>query len=127
MPASNYFANAVANVLRGTTLNGIATVYVGLFDDDPGPAGTDATEVTTSVRAAGRVAVTFGAPTDGDMANTGIVDFGESDGAATLGGWALFDAASGGNMIAHVSIPSRSIVAGEPVSFPVGALTYAAD
>jgi hypothetical protein len=95
MPASNYFANAVANVLRGTTLNGIATVYVGLYDGDPGPAGTGATEVTTSVRAAGRVAVTFGAPPTATWPTRRFVDFGESDGAATLGGWALFDAASG--------------------------------
>lgn len=120
--ASNYLENAICNVLRGTTLAGI-TPFVALFDGNPGEAGTGATEVTTTIRTAGRVAVIFGAPTDGVITNDGIIDFGTSVGAATVAGFGVYDAASAGNLLAYGTLASQSVIAGNDVSFPVGSLT----
>lgn len=124
---STYLANAICNWLRGTAMpSAPAGVYVALFNGDPTDAGTGGTEVTTSVRVAGRVAATFGAPASKAIANTAIVDFGNAAGAvASVTHFAIFDAASGGNMLGSNALNSGggAISAGVAVNFAIGALT----
>lgn len=119
--ASNYFEAAICNLLRGTGVSAI-TPYCALFDGNPGEDGSGATEVTTDVRAAGRVAITFGAPSNGVMSNSSAIDFGTSDGSATVAGFGIFDASSSGNLIAYGTLSSQSVTAGNAVSFAIGDL-----
>ena len=120
--ASNYLENAICNVFRGTTLTGV-TAYVALFDGDPGEDGSGATEVTTTIRPAGRVAVTFGTPSNGVMSNSADVDFGNADSGATVAGFGIYDAASSGNLLAYGTLTSQAVTAGNPVKFSTGNLT----
>lgn len=120
--ASNYFENLICNTLRGTGITAI-TPYVALFDGNPGDDGLGATEVTTTIRTLGRVEVTFGAPSDGVMSNSDVVDFGDAAGAATVAGFGIFDAATSGNLICYGTITSQSVSIGNSVSFDIGDLT----
>ncbi|EKE68693.1 phage tail fiber protein [Oceanibaculum indicum] len=123
---STYTRQAIANWLRGNAaMPAQAQPYVSLWDGDPTDGGSD---VTAMIRPAGRVAVTFGAPTDGAMANSTAVDFGEADGGASVSHYALHDAATDGNMLGSVALDSSKVVnAGDPVSFPIGDLTADVD
>lgn len=132
---SDYLENKILNYIRGTDMGTAPpAVYVGLFNADPTDAGTGGTEVTTTVRAAGRVAATFGAPAAGtgnarQIANSAIVDFGNAAGAATVSHFGIFDAATAGNLLAAGAVTggAQSIATGNGVSFAVGALTLSVD
>ena len=70
---SNYLENALINaVLRNTTYTSPATVYVSLYITDPTDADSG-TEVSGGSYA--RVAVTFGAPSNGVSTNSADVTF----------------------------------------------------
>ncbi|MGU3387302.1 hypothetical protein ACLBYG_22520 [Methylobacterium sp. D53M] len=125
---STYAAQAYLNWLRGTAMpTAPATLYFALFNGDPTDAGTGGTEVTTSVRAAGRVAGTYGAPSGKSMTNGSAVSFGNAANAvANVTHFAVFDAATGGNMLGSNSLGSGAgaISSGAAVSFAAGALTW---
>ena len=124
---SNFLAAAIEGWIKGTQLPTPPTaVYVGLFNGDPTDAGTGGSEVTTTIRAAGRVAVTFGTTTGKSMANTAVANFGNAAGTATVTHFAFFDAATAGNMLGSNALTAGagSIASGTAVSFPVGALTW---
>jgi hypothetical protein len=103
------------------------TPYVGLFSVMPADDGTGGTEVTTTIRVAGRVAAGFAASSggSGQVANSADVDFGAAAGGATVVGFGLFDAASGGNLLAYSPLTggSQAVGAGNTVKFAAGALT----
>ena len=120
--ASDYLETAILNVLRNTTLTGVATCYVGLFDGDPTDDGSGATEVTTTIRVAGRVACTFGAPSGGSMSNSADVDFGTAAGSATVAGFGIYDASSGGNLLVHGTVTSQAVGSGDTLKFGTGNL-----
>ncbi|MCJ2085498.1 hypothetical protein MKK88_05750 [Methylobacterium sp. E-005] len=126
---STYLAQAVLNWARGTAMpTAPSALYVALFNGDPTDAGTGGTEVTTSVRTAGRVAAPYGAPSGKGMTNTSAVSFGNSaNTVANVTHFAVFDAASGGNMLGSNPLASGggAITAGSTVSFAAGALTWA--
>lgn len=127
---SDYVENAVLNWLRGTAMpTAPAGMFVGLFSSDPTDAATGGTEVTTTIRAAGRPGATFGAPNAaGTIANTALIDFGTAAAAATVSHYAVFDAASGGNKLFSGALTaSKSVSQGDPVSFAIGALTLTSD
>lgn len=125
---STYLAQAKLNWLRGAAMpSAPAALYVGLFAGDPTDAGTGGAEVTTSVRTAGRVAATFGAPSGKAMANSAAVNFGNSANAiSNVTHFAVFDAASGGNMLGSNALASGggAIPSGAAVSFAAGALAW---
>ena len=123
---SNYLQNAVLNYLKGTAMpTAPASVFVALFNGDPTDAGTGGTEVTTTIRTAGRVAATFGAITGNtSMTNSAIVDFGAAAAGATVTHFALFTAASGGSMLASDALSaSQTVAATNPVTFAANALS----
>jgi hypothetical protein len=126
MAYSSYLDTAILNWIKGTTMpTAPAGVYVALYNGDPYSGGT---EVTTTIRVAGRVAATFGAITSLTISNTGLVDFGNAAGSATVSHFALFDAATVGNMIGGAAITggAQSIATTNPTSFAIGALTITA-
>lgn len=126
---STYLAQLTLNWLRGTQMPTPPTaLYVALFNGDPTDAGTGGTEVTTSVRTAGRVAAPYSAPSAKSMANSGTVSFGNSANAVgSVTHFAVFDAVTGGNMLGSNPLGSGAgaIASGALVSFAAGALTWA--
>ena len=127
---TDYLSDKILNHLRGNAAFTMpAGLYVGLFSAAPTAAG-GGTEVTTTIRVAGRLAATFGAPsavTAGrSIANTAAVDYGASAGAASVTHFGVFDAASAGNLLWYAPVPTPlSITTGINVSFAIGALTTA--
>lgn len=113
---SIYAGNLLLQFLNGDAPSPPAGLYLALFDGDPKTPGT---EVTTSQRVAGRLAISMATPVDNLWENSGAVDFG----AAASGSWSLshvavFDAASSGNMLA-----SRQID-GAPFAMQTGSIVY---
>lgn len=132
---SNYLEDKVLGwALKGQAMGTApTTVYVGLFDGDPLDTGAGGSEVTTTIRAAGRVAATFGSITTQAganlISNDAIVDFGDADGAADITHFGVFDASSGGNMLYSAALAGgeENIASGNLVSFPIGALDISED
>ena len=125
---STYLGNALLNWVKGSAMpTAPTTVYVALWNGDPTDAGTGGTEVTTTIRTAGRLAATFGTVASKSMSNSAIVNFGAAAGAATVTYFAVFDAASAGNMLGSniLGIGGGSVASGAAVSFAIGALTWA--
>lgn len=123
---SDYLANALLNWVKSTAFPADpAAVYVALHDGDPTGAGTGGDDVTTDIRTAGRVAVTFGSIASRAMANSADVDFGLAVAGADLSHFSIWDAQAAGNMLAYspLTIP-RTILAGDPVVFPTGDLEW---
>lgn len=124
---SNYTEQAYLAWVKGTNMPAAPTAYLALFNGDPGEAGSGGTEVTTTIRVAGRVAVSFAAASGRAMSSDTDTDFGAAAGAATVDNWALFDAASGGNMLAYGAFTSsNSVGAGENFSVASGNITITA-
>jgi hypothetical protein len=117
-----YMSNWILNWFKGTTApSAPAGLYVSLWDGDPNGAGSD---VTTTIRAAGRVAVTLGTVSDGVVSNSVEIDFGNADAGATVSYFQIHDAASGGNALATAAVTAtKTITAGDPVKWSVGALS----
>lgn len=131
---SNYLEDKILNWVKGTAFGTApSAVYVGLWNGDPTDAGTGGTEVTTTIRTAGRVAATFGSittTTGADTeANTADVDFGNAAGGATFTHFAVWDAASAGNMLYSNALTggSQTVSAGTDVKFATGALVISED
>jgi len=106
------------------------TIYVGLSTADPTdtggglaePSGNGYTRVTT---AAGDWTVSSG----GAISNANALTFPQATGSwGTVSHFALFDASSGGNMLAHGSLGTpQAIVAGNTPEFAVGDLDVTLD
>ena len=106
---SNFLENALINaVLRNTTYTSPATVYVGLFTNDPTDADSG-TEVTGGSYA--RTSVTFGAPSNGVSTNSADVTF-----PTATAGWGevthvgLYDASTGGNLLFHTGLDTAKTI-----------------
>lgn len=102
---SDYTEDKVLNVLfRGQSHTGAATVYAALFTAAPTDAG-GGTECAYSGYA--RVAITFGAPSGGVIANSGTVTFTAVAGSSqTVVAIAIFDASTSGNQLAQKTLSS---------------------
>lgn len=106
---SNYAENATFNLwLRNTAVTPPTTIYVGLFTADPGESGN-----TGEIAIAGysRLAVTFGAPTDGSGSNT--VELVWDPATANWGSvthLAIYDDPTAGNMILHGALSAPQTV-----------------
>ena len=97
MALSNYLADALLDhTVRNTAYTSPTTVYLALFTSMPDADDVGGTEVTGGSYA--RQAVTFGPSSDGVASSTAAITF-SSMPATTVVGAALYDAASGGNML----------------------------
>jgi hypothetical protein len=122
---STYLANKVLGWLDGSSMGSAPTdLYAAMFNGDPTDAGSGGTEVTTTIDATGRKAITWGAPSGKIMSNSADVDFGTADAGATVTHIAVFDASTSGNMIGSFALsPSRAVTTGDPVKFAIGDLS----
>jgi len=58
MDFSTYVRNAILSWIKGTTFpTAPSNFYIAWYSSDPGRTGTSGTDITTSVRAAGRLAI----------------------------------------------------------------------
>lgn len=122
---SDYLANAILNYIDGDAMPAAPTdVYVALFDGDPTATGAGGTEVTTTIRVAGRLPVTWSVVAGRACSNAADIDFGLAAGAANVTHIALFDAAAAGNMFMYSPVDNvRNVLAGDPVVIPTGDLS----
>jgi hypothetical protein len=110
---SNYLENALINAtLRNTAYTSPSVVYVGLHTADPTDAGTG-TEVSGGSYA--RVAVTFGAPSNGVTTNSAAVEFAQATASwGTVTHIAIWDASTAGNMLYYTILDaSKAIASGD--------------
>lgn len=116
---SDYLENAALNhVFRNTSLTSPAAVYLALYTVAPTDAG-GGTQVTGAGYA--RQAITFGAPSGGAISNTSAVSFTASGGNyGTVVAVGIFDASTGGNLLAWDGITSATINDGDTLNFPIG-------
>jgi len=101
-------------------------LFIALYNGNPKTTGT---EVTTTVRTAGRVQcpfTTLALGADHTMSSSAAVDFGAAAGPTTLTHLAMFDAASAGNLIASKALVGGAlpVVAGAGIKFLAGGITF---
>lgn len=143
---SDYQRNRIIDAVhRGQAITWPTDTYIALATTIPS-ASTPGTEVTGSgyarvempadmdtwsgTQGAGTTTASTG--TTGVTSNNIEIDFGTAAAAwGTVGWWMEFDAPTGGNMLAFGTIVDalgvaapRSIVSGDPVKFPEGALQH---
>lgn len=120
---SDYLENAIGNhILRNIAYTSPTTVYCALYTVAPSDAG-GGTEVSGGGYA--RQAVTFGAPSNGVFTNSADVVFPIATANwGTIVAFALFDAATGGNMLIYGNLSSsKTINSGDQFRFPAGQLS----
>lgn len=125
---STYLGNKVLRWLAGNSFpSAPADCYLALFDGDPKGAGS---EVGSSVNSSNpRQPISFeaiSAGTDNQLANDTAVDWGNSEGSATLSHVGVYDASSSGNLLFARALPGGpyAITTSMPVSFGIGAVVF---
>lgn len=146
---SNFLRNKIHDWLhRGQAYSPPATIYVALCTSAPSAsiAGTEVAgagyarvalpqDMTKVSGTQGSGTTTVSTGTGGEVSNNVAVDFGTAGAdwgsPDPVGWWETYDAASGGNRLEYGTIVNgsgvaspRTIVTGDPVSFPIGALKF---
>jgi len=119
MSFSNYLENKVLlHVFGATAYTAPATLYVGLFTSDPGETGSG-TEVSGGSYARQTIAFTV---TDNQASNTAAVEFPTATASwGTVTYAAVYDAVSGGNLMAYGALTtSKTIASGDVLRIPAG-------
>ncbi len=127
---SNYWENEILDHLFGKGSYAPPTIYLGLSTADPGddgaglsePTGNGYTRLATS-------AADWNSASGGSLDNASAVAFAEATGDwGTVTHFALFDAATGGNMLAHGALSlSKTVSNGDTVRFVTGDLDVSLD
>lgn len=127
---ADYWENEILDHLFGKGSYTPPTIYVGLSTADPldtaaglaEPSGNNYARVSTA-------ASDWNASSGGALDNANDVTFPTASGSwGTLTHFALFDAASGGNMLAHGSLSvSKTIDSDDTAKFSAGALDVSLD
>ena len=127
MSVSNTFETHVLQyVFTADSVTRPTAWYVGLFTADPTDTGSGATEITGNNYS--RVSATF--TVSGNAATTSAaVEFSAATGSwGTISHIGIFDAASGGNLIAHSSLTaSKAIASGDVFRIPTGDIDITLD
>jgi len=119
MSFSNYLENKVLlHVFGATAYTAPATLYVGLFTSDPGEGGTG-TEVSGGSYARQTIAFTV---VNNQASNTAAVEFPTATASwGTVTYAAIYDAVSGGNLLAYGALTtSKTIASGDVLRIPAG-------
>jgi hypothetical protein len=127
---ANFWENEILDHLFGKGSYTPPTIYVGLSTADPGddaaglaePSGNGYARVSTG-------AVDWNAASGGAIDNANDITFPQATGDwGTLTHFALFDAATAGNMLAHGSLGvSKIISSGDTAKFAAGDLDVTLD
>ena len=127
---SDYWENKILDHIFGEGSYTPPTIYVGLSTTDPTdsgsglaePSGNGYTRVQTS-------ASDWNAAENGSLDNTGDITFNQASGNwGTITHFALFDAATAGNMLAYGQLSqSQSISESDTAKFEAGDLQISLD
>lgn len=129
---SDYLEKKIADhILGGGDFTRPATVYVGLFTTSPTET-TSGTEVATGAYARASVtnnATNFPASTDGTKSNGAEIVFPEATASwGLVSGFAVFDAATGGNMLFYGNLgTAKTFGSGDTPKINIGGLSLALD
>ena len=130
MSLSNYEEAKILDLLIGKTAHSLVAVYVGLSTADP---LDDASGLAEPVASGYARVVTSGATWEaavaGAIQNAAAITFPQASGSwGTISHFALFDALSGGNMIASGALDTpTAITTGQIFRFAAGALDITLD
>lgn len=138
MSFSDYLEGRLLDLVFGAVAwTAPANLYVGLFDADPGEGGNSATEVTGAgyARAAlvnDKTVWSTSAPSGLPVSNQTEIIFPEATGdwagGAPITHFALFDAATGGNLIASGALVGGvTVSSGDQPRFSPGDMTITLD
>ncbi len=123
---TNYYLNVVAgNVLNTKTSPSLPTrFYLGLSSTEPTLAGGNVTEPAAGTGYARVQLTSLSEPTDGVVTNSANIDFAESTAAwGTMSHYAIFDAATGGNLLMYGRLSvSRTVEAATIMTIKAGSL-----
>lgn len=120
------------NLAKGTTI-AVGNRYFALFNGDPHASGTEITSTITGSANRLQCDGLFGTPSTVDgfrkISNTSVLTITSSaSGSATATYGAIYDAATGGNLVAAYALSSSlSIAAGNAVEFAVGQVSLTFD
>lgn len=119
---STYAANALlAHIFKGAAFNQPAGLYVALSTADPGESGSGLAEVSGGSYS--RVSAgSFAAAASRATSNSGNIVFPKATGSwGTVTHWTLFDASTGGNMLAYGALTlSKTVNTGNTVKILAG-------
>ena len=108
----------------------VTPLYLAFYSSDCGRAGTSGTDITTSIRASGRLAVASSSWTaivaNGNgrlISNSAALSLGNAASSITNTHIGIWTAASGGNFIARIVSPF-TVTSGQPYSIGVNALNF---
>jgi len=127
---ADYWEDEILDHLFGKGAYTPPTIYIGLSTVDPAddasglaePSGNGYARVTTA-------AADWNASSSGALANANNITFPEASGSwGTITHFALFDAASAGNMLAHGALGTpKAIGSGDTAEFAVGDIDVTLD
>lgn len=126
---STYAADKLLDHLLGTTAYTMPTVYLGLFTTAPTmPAGTGGVEVSTTSTGYAREELTghVGASSGETATTTANVGFPAATGNwGTVVGVGLFDAATGGDLLAYAPLDTpQTVTTSDTLTFASGNLIF---
>lgn len=127
---SDHLENEILDHIFGKGSYTPPTIYVGLSTADPLDSGSGLAEPSGNGYA--RVATSSGSWTTssgGSLSNASDISFPQATGSwGTITHFALFDAASAGNMLAHGALnQSKTVASGETAKFAAGDLDVSLD
>ncbi len=127
---TDYWENEILDHLFGKGSYTPPTIYVGLSTADPTDDASGLAEPSgNSYARAATTGADWNVASGGTLDNANEITFPEASGNwGTLTHFALFDAASAGNMLAHGSLSiSKSIGSGDTAKFATGDLDVSLD
>lgn len=127
---ANYWENEILDHLFGKGSYTPPTIYVGLSTADPTDDGSGLSEPTGGSYARVQTSGTdWNTASGGALDNANDITFPEATGSwGTITHFALFDAATGGNMLAHGSLSaSKAVTTGDTAKFAAGDLDVTLD
>jgi len=127
---SDHWENEILDHLFGKGAYTPPTIYVGLSTADPGDDGTGLAEPSGgSYARVATAAVDWNTASGGILDNANAIEFPEATGSwGMLTHFALFDALTGGNLLAHGTLAqSKTIESGDTGRIAAGALDVSLD
>jgi len=127
---SDYWENEILNHLFGKGNYTPPTIYVGVSTADPGDSGAGLTEPSGGGYARRQTMSTdWNAAADGLLDNANTITFNVATGDwGTVTHFALFDAATAGNMLVHGALAQAKVITnGDTLQFVAGDLHVTLD
>lgn len=127
--------NILQTTLRGVVMPVPAGIYLAMCTADVGDDNTVANEVQVAAMpayarqnaaAAGTIDTGWSAPAAGVSSNAKVITFPANNGAGaiTVNALAIYDAATGGNLLYHAPLVTpKTLQPGDVLSFGIGTLT----